>query len=192
MSDTRIGDSMHPQSRQQNQQVTNGVAKEGALPIATDKHRYPKVRQYHGLTTARTSLRRLGEYAIGSVLDDATGASSALVAWRDTIASTLGAALTPQLAMVLELACRDRLMLDTMDRWILNGERRLINKRRRALYPIVVQRSAVARSLTDHLKTLASAAAAAVATTENGLVEEDQQRRAELIEQLMKAFIERA
>lgn len=182
MSDTRIGDSSDPQTQQPNQLVTQGGAVKGAQPKESRKRRYPKVRQYHGLTTTRTSLLRLGEYAVASVLDDENGAATGLREWRDGIAASLGAPVTPLVAMVLELACRDRLMLDATDRWIFGGRRRLINKRRRALYPIVAQRAAIVRSLADHLKVLS---AAQVASAKPEMTEEEKAKRERLIAELM-------
>jgi hypothetical protein len=185
VSDTRIRDSSDPHNSLSDPAVTHGGAVDVAQPKGVKKRRYPKVRQYHGLTTTRTSLQRLGEYAVASVLDDENGAATGLREWRDEIAASVGSAMTPMDSMTLELACRDRLMLDAVDRFILGGKRRLINKRRRAVYPIVAQRAALVRSLADHLKTLSALRRTASVPPEAGPSEEEKARKEYLINKIL-------
>ena len=54
---------------------------------------------------------------------------------------------------IVDLAIRTKLMLDSIDSWLIR-QPSLVNKRRRSLYPIVGQRTALADSLARYLTTL--------------------------------------
>ena len=76
-------------------------------------------RQYskHGLTATKSALSKPGAWAI----DQRTKIGRALLQWSNERIEDLGgvdAVTTPQLAMV-ELAVKSKLMLDSIDAWLL-------------------------------------------------------------------------
>ena len=61
--------------------------------------------------------------------------------------------LTTQKRAVIDLALRTRLILDSVDAWLLK-QPTLINKRARALFPVVLQRQQLADALMRYLVQL--------------------------------------
>jgi hypothetical protein len=97
------------------------------------KHR-PRVRPYHkhGLTTLRRSVEAIG----GRLLDGRTTLARQLTAWRNDLVRDLGGDVSTQQAAVIDLAVRTRLLLDSVDTWLLT-QRSLANARRKTLLPAV-------------------------------------------------------
>ena len=79
----------------------------------------------------------------------------ALVRWRLELVQDLGGedAISTQQAALIELAVRSKLMLDTIDNWIL-AQDSLVNKSKRAVIPVVVQRQQLADGLARYLSML--------------------------------------
>jgi hypothetical protein len=113
--------------------------------------RTPRPYQKTGLYGARAALKRYGLRA----LDRRTRAARALLTWRQEIAADLGGAdsLSAQQRAVLEEAVKLKLMLDSLDAWIL-AQPSLIDRRKRALLPVVRERQSLADALVRYLTTL--------------------------------------
>jgi len=62
-------------------------------------------------------------------------------------------ALSTQQVSLIELAVRTRLMLDSIDSWILS-QPSLVDKRRRALLPVVRERASLATAFRELLRDL--------------------------------------
>lgn len=108
----------------------------------------------HGLVTLRKAVNELAARGL-SPIDEDTETGKALMQWRGALVQDLGGegSLSTQQSYIVELTCRLRLMLDSIDAWLL-AQPSLINKQRRQLYPVVQQRTALADSLVKSLETL--------------------------------------
>jgi hypothetical protein len=75
--------------------------------------------------------------------------------WRRSLANDLGGEenLSAQKRTVLELALRSKLMIDSIDVFLLSQES-LVNKRRKVLYSVVRERQSLVNSLVNMLATL--------------------------------------
>lgn len=108
-------------------------------------------RTKHGLKglMAAISVRGL------TALDARSAGVRALMQWRSELERDLGGAetLSAQELTLVELCCRTRLLLDHVDSWLL-CQPSLINRRRKALLPIIHQRQQLADALARHLTTL--------------------------------------
>ena len=103
----------------------------------------------HNLHRAKRALRELGINAI----DGRTRVGRALNAWRAEVARDLGGELSATQTALLELACRQKLLVDSIDSWLLQ-QPSLINKRKRSLLPVVGQRQSLANALEQYLSRL--------------------------------------
>ncbi|HXP69664.1 MAG TPA: hypothetical protein VOA88_10315 [Candidatus Dormibacteraeota bacterium] len=107
--------------------------------------------QRHGLKglMARVSTRGL------VALDARSAGMQALRRWRQELEQDLGGAegLSAQKRTIVELVCRQRLLLDHIDGWLMTQDQ-LMNKKRRSLYPILSQRNTLVNTLTYLLKEL--------------------------------------
>jgi hypothetical protein len=89
------------------------------------------------------------------VIDKRTAVGRALADWRQELVRDLGGpetVSTQQLA-VIDLAVRTKLLLDSIDAWLLM-QPTLVHHRRRALLPVVVQRQSLANALAHYLSLL--------------------------------------
>jgi hypothetical protein len=79
----------------------------------------------------------------------------ALVRWRLELVQDLGGEdnISTQQAALIELCVRSKLMVDTIDSWILSQDS-LVNKSKRAVIPVVVQRQQLADGLARYLSML--------------------------------------
>jgi hypothetical protein len=105
----------------------------------------------HGLTALQRAVERLG----AGVVDTRTPVGQALAAWRTDLIADLGGpdvVSTQQLA-ILDLAVRTKLLLDSIDAWLLR-QPSLVNHRRRALLPVVLQRQSLANALANYMSLL--------------------------------------
>jgi len=120
-------------------------------PIGTPTRR-PNLK--HGAYTLRTAVQTLGARALPT---KRTALGRALHEWRMALVADLGeedAVSTQQVALV-EIAVRTKLMLDSVDAYILGGELgSLVNKRRRCLHPVVRERQSLANQLQAVLRDL--------------------------------------
>lgn len=78
------------------------------------------------------------------------------MAWRSDLMADLGGpvAVSTQEAALIDAATTTKLLLDHADSWLLSGPGRVINRRRRSLYPVVLQRQSLADALLRHLVSL--------------------------------------
>lgn len=98
---------------------------------------------------ARRDLRVLREQGI----DRRTSVGRFLTAWKaDLIRDLGGDPSTAQLA-VIDLAVKTKLMLDSIDAWLLT-QPSLVNQRKRTLLPVVRERQALADALARYLSQL--------------------------------------
>ncbi len=118
------------------------------MPQTTPRH------GLHGLI-AKVSAKGL------SAIDRRSAGARALQEWRRELERDLGGpeALSVQQRTIVELACRVRLYLDFIDGWLLT-QKSIINKRRRAVLPIMVTRMQLSDSLARLLGQLGLARAA--------------------------------
>lgn len=117
-----------------------------ALPCPS---RLKRIYSRHGLTTLRATVRQLGP----RVLDRRTTLGKQLAAWRADLVRDLGGDVSTQQAAVVELAVRTKLLLDSIDAWLLT-QPTLVNARRRALLPVVRERQQLADALARYLAQL--------------------------------------
>lgn len=105
----------------------------------------------HGLHTLKRRLQVRGLEGI----DKRSGAGRALAEWRRELVADLGGpeALSAQQRTVVEAAAQKRLLLDSVGAWLLEHPK-LVNGRRRALYPVVLQWAQLADSLVRDMTTL--------------------------------------
>jgi hypothetical protein len=113
--------------------------------------RRPRTYSEHGLTTMKSTLKRLG----GRVIDGRTTLGKALASWRSEILQDMGgeSTVSAQEKAILDLAVKTKLMLDSVDAWILT-QPSLINHRKRALLPVVRERQQLADSLARYMQAL--------------------------------------
>jgi hypothetical protein len=88
-------------------------------------------------------------------VDNLGDLGEALKAWKAAIIDDLGgeSEVSAMELSVVELACRTHLLLASIDRFLLE-QKSLINKSKRQLFPIVLQRQALADALSAYMKQL--------------------------------------
>jgi len=79
----------------------------------------------------------------------------ALRKWRLKLIEDLGGkdAISAQQECLIVLVCRTKFLLDSVDAWLFTQES-LINKRKRSVYPVLLQRQALADGLARYLTAL--------------------------------------
>jgi len=89
------------------------------------------------------------------VIDTRTRVGKALMAWRGELVADLGGPeeLSTQQLAIVDITVRTKLLLDSLDAWLLR-QPSIIDKRRRQLFPVVQQRTALADALARYLGTL--------------------------------------
>jgi hypothetical protein len=102
------------------------------------------------------AVRELGDRRIQDALDGRSRATKALRSWRDALIQDLGGVdvLSAQQLTVLEQAARAKVMLDAIDSWLFEDGSRTVNKSKRTLTPIVLQRQKLADALVRYVTTL--------------------------------------
>ena len=105
----------------------------------------------HGLHLMKQSLRVLGNRG----LDQRTKISKAIRTWQADLIQDLGGpeAISVQQRAIVDLAVKTKLMLDSIDVWLLN-QKSLINQTKRAVFPVVLQRQTLANALADYMGKL--------------------------------------
>jgi len=109
----------------------------------------PREYSKHGLTTLKRAVNALGNRAI----DGRTTTGKALAKWRNDLIADLGGDVSTQQEAIIDLAVKSKLVLDSIDTWLLQ-QRTLVNTRKKALMPVVVQRQALADGLARYLTQL--------------------------------------
>ncbi len=107
----------------------------------------------HGLYALKGTLKTLGQR--DDWLKPLGELGNALRAWRQELVEALGGeeAVTPQQRSIIDLASRTHLMLESVDQYVLSMGS-LVNKRRRALFPVVRERQQLADSLARYMAQL--------------------------------------
>ena len=105
----------------------------------------------HGLSTMKKALKELGS----SGIDKRTALGKALNAWRSELVADLGGtdALSAMQHSVLDTLIKTKVILDSVDGYILR-QGWIANMRKRAVWPIVRERQAIADSLVRQLQIL--------------------------------------
>ena len=111
----------------------------------------PRTYSKHGLTTLKRAVNGLGNRAI----DKRTATGKALARWRADLIADLGGAddISTQKSALVDLAVRSKLLLDSIDTWLLT-QSTLVNVRKRSLIPVVLQRQTLADGLARYLSQL--------------------------------------
>ena len=103
----------------------------------------------HGLYVARRVLMDYGK----RVIDGRSSTGKALLKWRHELIQDLGGDVSTQQAAIVDLAVKSKLLLDSIDVWLLT-QPSLVLKRKRTLIPVVIQRQALADGLAKYLGML--------------------------------------
>lgn len=115
----------------------------------------PKKRDYqrHSHYALNRALKTIGNQ--DGWVDNLGDLGEALKAWKAAIIDDLGgeAEVSAMELSVIELACKTHLLLASVDRFLLE-QKSLINKSRRQLFPIVMQRQTLADALSAYMRQL--------------------------------------
>jgi hypothetical protein len=105
----------------------------------------------HGLFAARRALNDFGLRAI----DGRSALGVAIREFRASVINDLGGetGLSVQQLALLDMTVRTKLMLDSIDVFILS-QPSIVDKRRRSLLPIVRERASLANSFVEHMRVL--------------------------------------
>jgi hypothetical protein len=107
----------------------------------------------HGMTVLKRALDEVASRG-GKVIDTRTRVGKALMAWRAQLVEDLGGEqLSTQQQALIDISVRTKLLLDSVDAWLLR-QPSIIDKRRRQLFPVVQQRTALADALARYLGSL--------------------------------------
>ncbi len=111
----------------------------------------PRTYSKHGLTRLKVAVKDLG----GRVIDGRTALGKSLARWRAGLLQDLGGSevVSIQELAVVDLAVRTKLLLDSVDAWLLT-QPSLVNARKRALLPVVLQRQQLADALARYMAQL--------------------------------------
>lgn len=106
----------------------------------------------HGLRTMKRALTELG----GRAIDGRSTVAKTLATWRRDLIADLGGAehLSTQRAAIVDLCVREKLLLDSVDNYLLDLRGGIINRRKRSLLPVVRERAQLADSFTRRLVAL--------------------------------------
>lgn len=118
---------------------------------AQPRRKAPRPYSKHGLTALKRAVKELG----GRVIDRRTTLGKVLARWRVDLVADLGGAegISTQEAAVVDLAVKTKLLLDSVDAWLLT-QPSLVNARKRALLPVVLQRQQLADALARYMTAL--------------------------------------
>ena len=107
--------------------------------------------QKHGLHTLKGAVRGLGS----RVIDKRTTLGRALAKWRSDLIRDLGGreTISTQREALVDLAVKSKLILDSIDAWLLT-QPSLVNARKRSLLPAVKERQQLADGLARYLGQL--------------------------------------
>ena len=108
-------------------------------------------RKKHGLTTLMRRVKANGMSAV----DGRTVAARAVLQWKSELLAALGGveSVSPQRLALVEMAIRTRLFVDHLDAWLMQ-QGSLINRRKKTLLPVVMQRQTLCDSLARLLGQL--------------------------------------
>ena len=103
----------------------------------------------HGLYALKRSVAQLGT----RLVDRRTTLGKQLAAWHDDLVRDLGGSPSTGQLAVVDLAVRTKLMLDSIDAWLLS-QPTLVVRRRKPLLPAVRERQQLADALARYLTML--------------------------------------
>jgi len=105
----------------------------------------------HGLYTLKKAVARLGN----KVINKRYSTGRALAKWRSEIVTDLGGQdnISTQQAAIIDLAVKSKFLLDSIDVWLFS-QKSLVNKRKKALFPVVRERQILADGLARYLQLL--------------------------------------
>lgn len=114
-------------------------------------HARPRSQKEPNLRQLKVAVRELG----GQAIDRRTSIGKALAQWRAELIQDLGGpdTISTQEAALVDLAVTSKLMLDSIDTWLLT-QPSLVNARKRALLPVVRERTQLADALARYLQAL--------------------------------------
>lgn len=104
-----------------------------------------------GYWAAKHALARFGDH----VIDGRSRVAHALDEFRDELLNDLGGAeaVSQQQRVIVDLAVRTHLLVQSLDNYLLSlGS--LVNRRKRALWPVVRERTTLADSLAKYMTML--------------------------------------
>jgi hypothetical protein len=109
-------------------------------------------RLKHGVHAVTKLVKTLGT---DRALDKRTAMGKALERWRRELIDDLGGDenISAQQRAIIDLAVKNKLILDSIDRWIFQ-QASLIDKRKRALLPVVRERQSIANALAEYMDRL--------------------------------------
>ena len=120
-------------------------------PPAPKGNRY---HEQHGFHALKKAWSKLGN----RMIDGRSPAAIALRKWRAEIIEDLGGPdnMSAQKETIVDLACRSRLILHSVDTWIFEQQSLVYKstKRLATLLPVVIQRQALADSLAKYMSML--------------------------------------
>jgi len=122
------------------------------MPARTPKERRRPYTK-SGIYTLKRAVAALGSRALPT---KRTALGRALAEWRTSLLADLGGVdtvSTQQLALV-ELAVRTKLLVDSVDAFLLTDTPSLVDKRHRRLWPVVRERQALVGQLQSILRDL--------------------------------------
>jgi len=101
-------------------------------------------RKRHGLHRLTVAIKTRDLRA----LDRRCAGAKALLRWRADVLEALGGpdAVSPQKMALVEIACRQRLLLDSADEYLL-GLQSIVNRKGRHVHRVVLERQTIADSL---------------------------------------------
>jgi hypothetical protein len=110
-------------------------------------------RTTHGQYAMARALRTIGNQ--DGWIEKLGDVGEALQVWRQAIIDDLGgkSEVSAMELSVIELATKTHLLLASVDRFLLE-QKSLINKSRRQLFPVVLQRQALANALAGYMQQL--------------------------------------
>jgi hypothetical protein len=108
-------------------------------------------RTRDGETILRHAVDTLGS----RLLDPESPVGRALAAWRRELIEDLGGpeTISTQQAALVDVAVRSKLLLDSIDTWLLN-RRSIVDRKTRDVFPAARSRNAFANTLRNVLKDL--------------------------------------
>jgi hypothetical protein len=137
------------------------------MTAASSVRKTPRDYQTHGLNTMKRAIKSLGS----RMIDQRTRLGKALAKWRLDLVRDLGgeSAISTQQTALIDLAVKSKLLLDSIDTWLLT-QPSLVNARKKCLLAVVRERQALADGLARYLAQLGLAfnIAIDVNTADNG------------------------
>jgi|SRR5579862_2462656 len=121
------------------------------MPAQTPQHRR-RAYTKSGVYTLKRAVQTLGSRALPT---KRTALGRALHEWRAALVSDLGGAdtISTQQAALVELAVRTKLLVDSVDAYVLSMPSP-VNRQRRCLHPVVRERQALVNQLQAILRDL--------------------------------------